>query len=292
MGIVFWLFQHLPRAVLLAFMRFVAWTVWTLGIRRQVALSNLEIAFPEKSPQERWELARRCYRHLAVAMVDFLRTPGMSDEELRQIVNAEGFDKLTPLLEARKGFIVLGAHFGNFEMIGVYGSRHGVPLTALTRKLKGAANALWVSVRRMAGIDEIHKGMDNLVAAVNSGKALAIFIDQNMLLKRAVFVPFFGKLAATTPAPAVVAERTGVPLFITQIVLEPDGRYRTLIEGPYHFERKSEDRDADILAFTAMLNDRLERMIRQYPEQWFWLHRRWKTRPPNETAAAQSRPAA
>jgi Kdo2-lipid IVA lauroyltransferase/acyltransferase len=111
---------------------------------------------------------------------------------------------------------------------------------------------------------------------------LALLIDQNMLPRRAVFAPFFGKLAATTPAPAVVAERTGAPVVLAYLLRQADRRYRLCIEGPFRFERKSPDRQRDVLDFTAMLNARLERAVRELPEQWFWLHRRWKTRPPEE----------
>jgi KDO2-lipid IV(A) lauroyltransferase len=286
MRVLFWLIQHLPRFIVLGLLSFVTWAIWVLGVRRKVALENLAIAFPEKSPEERRALARNAYRHLAVTLTDFLRTPVLSDAQLAAMIDPQGWEKIEPLYTHKKGFIVTCCHFGNFEILGVYGARRGVPLTALTRNLKGAANALYVQVRGMAGTKEIHKGMDNLVASVQAGETLAIFIDQNMLPKRAIFVPFFGKLAATTPAPAVVAERTGAPVFMCQIVRLPDGKYRTLIEGPFHFERKSEDRDEDVRAFTAMLNDVFEKMVRAYPEQWLWLHRRWKTRPPQETAAA------
>jgi KDO2-lipid IV(A) lauroyltransferase len=157
-----------------------------------------------------------------------------------------------------------------------------VPLTLLTRPLKGALNAGWVRNRVLAGTKEIHKGMGNLFAAVRHGEALGILIDQNMLLKRAVFVPFFGKLAATTPAPAVVSLRTGCQVLLALLLRRPDGRYATCFEGPFRLQRTAATEAEDIRAFTLMLNERFERIVREHPEQWFWLHRRWKTRPPGE----------
>jgi KDO2-lipid IV(A) lauroyltransferase len=183
-------------------------------------------------------------------------------------------------LSSKKGFIVCTGHIGNFELFGVYSARRKVPLTILTRPLKGAANAHWVGTRAMAGIKEIHKGMENLIESIRRNEVLAMLIDQNMQPRRAIFLPFFGKLAATTPAPAVIAERTGAPAFLGMTLRKPDGRYRTLFEGPFFFERTSGDRQADIRAFSAMINERFERQVREHPEQWFWVHRRWKTRPP------------
>jgi len=286
------LLHVLPRSWATALTRSLAWLAWILGVRRRFALENLAIAFPELTQKQRRALARRNYLHLGTCAAEFLRSPALSDEELFAMVEPTGWAKLQPFFEGKKGFIAATAHIGNFELFGVYGARRKVPLTILTRELKGGANANWVKNRTLAGIREIHKGMDNLVAAVNAGEALAVLIDQNMLLKRAVFVPFFGKLAATTPAPAVVAERTGAPVFLTMMIRKPEGTYEMCVEGPFHFERKSEDRAEDIRAFTAMLNDRFEHYVRQHPEQWFWMHRRWKTRPPEEQAGSEPARAA
>lgn len=280
MRLLVYLLQILPRGAAAALTRALAWVAWALGVRRKVAIENVGIAFPEMAPAERRRLARSNYLHLGTCAADFLRTPGLPDEELMSLVEPRDWEKVEPLLSAGKGFIVATAHMGNFELFGVYAARRKVPLTLLTRELKGSANAQWVARRTMAGIKEIHRGMQNLVDSVNRGEALAILIDQNMLPKRAIFVPFFGRLAATTPAPAVVAERTGAPVFLALTLRKPDGTYRTFVDGPFTFERRSPDRDRDIHEFTAMLNERFERCVREHPEQWFWMHRRWKTRPP------------
>jgi len=251
-------------------------------VRRRVALENLARAFPEKTEAERRALAKANYRHLGECAADFLRSPWLTDEELRAMVDPGDFWRVQRLVAAHQGFVAATAHFGNFELYGVYAARNGVPLTLLTRRLKGSANARWVGTRALAGIKEIHKGMDNLVASVGAGETLGLLIDQNMLPKRAVFAPFFGSLAATTPAPAVISERTGAPVLLTMLVKVSEGRYRVHAEGPYTLERTGDDRERDVLAFTAMLNERFARLVRERPEQWFWLHRRWKTRPPGE----------
>jgi Kdo2-lipid IVA lauroyltransferase/acyltransferase len=279
MGLLLFILQKLSAPRARALLRLVAAAVFHLGIRRRVALENLRLAFPEKTDAERRALARANYRHLGECAADFLRSPALSDEELRAMVEPGDWELMARYVREKKGFVGCTAHFGNFELLGVYGARSGMSLTILTRPLKGRANARWVGTRALAGIKEIHRGMDDLVAAVSAGETLALLIDQNMLPRRAVFAPFFGTLAATTPAPAVVAERTGAPVILTVLVRLSEGRYRVHAEGPYAFERKSGDRDRDILEFTAMLNERLERLVRAHPEQWFWLHRRWKTRP-------------
>jgi KDO2-lipid IV(A) lauroyltransferase len=263
-------------------MRVVARLVFLIGVRRRVAMENLAIAFPQMSLSERRDLARRNYLHLGECAADFLRSPSLTDEELFAMVEPGDWGKISLMTEAKQGFVGCTAHLGNFELFGVFSARRGARLSILTRPLKGSANALWVRTRARAGIREIHKGMENLVESVKQGDALALLVDQNMLPRRAVFAPFFGKLAATTPAPALVAERTGAPVVLAFLERIGEGRYRVVVEGPLAFERHSDNRDQDILEFTTLINQRLEQQVRQRPEQWFWLHRRWKTRPPDE----------
>lgn len=292
MGLLLFILRHLPASWARGALRFLAWLAFAVGIRRRIALDNLAVAFPELSDAQRRALARANYLHLGTCAADFLRSPDLSEGDLATLVDPGDWPKVERYLAEKTGLIACTAHFGSFELFGVYSARRGVPLTILTRPLKGAANAKWVRARALAGIKEIHKGMDNLVAAVKHGEVLALLIDQNMLPKRAVFAPFFGKLAATTPAPAVVAERTGAPVVLSFMVRQPGGRYRVVIEGPFFFERRTGDRAKDILDFTTMLNERFERHVRAQPEQWFWLHRRWKTRPPQESPRRANEDAA
>jgi KDO2-lipid IV(A) lauroyltransferase len=287
MGALIAFFRYLPRSVARAVLVGLCSLAFALGIRRRIALANLAIAFPELSARERLRLAFRNYCHLGICAADFLRSPSMSDGDLFALVRPEGWEKVAPLLAARRGFIVATAHLGNFELFGIYAARRKAPLTILTRPLKGSANARWVKTRALGGVREIHKGMENLVAAVRNGEVLALLIDQNMLARRAIFTPFFGRPAATTPAPAIVAQRTGAPVFLAVALRNPDGTYRTHIEGPFELERQGGEPADDLARFTARLNDRLEALIRGQPEQWFWMHRRWKTRPPDEAATGK-----
>lgn len=279
MNLLFWLFYALPPDVLRALLRSAARLAHALGIRRKIARRSVALAFPELGEQERNALVRANYLHLGECAADFLRSPKMSDEALFAMIDDADYEKVRPLIEAGTGFIVATAHFGNFELFGVWAGRRGVPITILTKTLKGWANAAWVKVRALAGVREIHKGWNNLFEAVRRGDALALLIDQNMIRRRAVFVPFLGLDASTTPAPARVAIETGAPVYLALLARTSRGKYRLAIEGPFALERRSADTQQDVLDFTAMLNARLERHVRQHPEQWFWVHRRFKTRP-------------
>lgn len=272
------LLRLFPETAAAALFRVLSALAFALRIRRRVALENLKIAFPDLPETERFALARAHYAHLGRCAGEFLRCPAMSDEELFRRVDPVGYDA-TMARVPDSGMIFCTAHLGNFELFGAYCARRGLEVTLLTRKLAGAANRAWTGTRTASGVKEVHKGIGALVALLRRKEAVAILIDQNMLKKRAVFVPFLGRLAATTPLPALLAERTGANVMLGVLFRLPDGRYRTVFEGPFAFERTGGGRKEDVRRFTALLNERLEMHVRAHPEQWFWVHRRFKTRP-------------
>jgi KDO2-lipid IV(A) lauroyltransferase len=147
---------------------------------------------------------------------------------------------------------------------------------------RAGANDAWRRARARTGVEElvVKKGetLKAAVRALRQGRVLGYVIDQNQPRHRAIFPTFFGVPAATSPAPAILAIRTGAAVIFIVAVAQADGRHRVVIEGPLRVPRTG-DRGRDVLAFMQDLNDRLERMVRAHPEQWYWLHRRWKTRP-------------
>jgi KDO2-lipid IV(A) lauroyltransferase len=151
---------------------------------------------------------------------------------------------------------------------------------------ESGANDLWRRARARAGVQDlvVHKGETLKAArrALGEGRVLGYVIDQNQPRRRAIFPTFFGVPAATSPTPAILALRTGAAVVFILAIPLGDGRHRVVIEGPLDVPR-SGDRERDVLAFMQDLNDRLERRVREHPEQWYWLHRRWKTRPEGES---------
>ncbi len=266
----------------------VAWLAWTLGIRRRVVLDNLRLAFPEKSERERRAIARATYRNLGRLAPEFLLAPRMSRDELEGVFSYEGWERFESALRRGKGVIACTAHFGNFEMLAAVHNLRGIPITMISRRMgRSRVNDLWRRARTRAGIEDlvVRKG-ETLGAARRAlarGRVLGYVIDQNQPLRRAVFPTFFGVPAATAPTPAILALRTGAPVLFTVSLPLGDGRHRVLVEGPLEVPDTG-DRRRDVLAFLQDLNDRLERRVREHPEHWYWLHRRWKTRPTGESA--------
>jgi len=261
--------------------RFVGGLAYTLGIRRRVALENLAQAMPERSEAERQAIARGTYITMARAVLEALADkermpPGWEQEE---VVGREAWEALQAHLATGKGALLVTGHFGNWELLGEILIRRGVPLNALVRPLKGALNMRIAENRVRAGGGLIYPrgAVQETVDALNRGESVFMLLDQ-AIPSKGVFVPFFGRLASTTPAMAVAAQRTGVPAWVVMGVRDGQ-RMRVHIEGPISPPPAQEGKDP-ITEHTALVTAGLERVIRQYPEQWLWLHRRWKYPPP------------
>ncbi|RKH11076.1 lipid A biosynthesis acyltransferase [Corallococcus praedator] len=276
-----------------ALARFVGNLAYTLGIRRKVALDNLAHAMPEKSEAERHAIARGAYITMARVVVESLPSGDRMapDWDKQGIEGEEAWAALKAHVATGKGALLVTAHFGNWELVGQMLIRLGVPLNALVRPLKGALNTRIAENRLGAGAGLIYpKGaIQEITDAVQRGESAFMLLDQALPAKAAVFVPFFGRLASTTPAMAVAAERTGMPVFVVVGVRPPGpgARFRLEVEGPIPAPAPGEFADP-ITEHTARVTAGLERAIRRHPEQWLWLHRRWKVQPPAALVTAAS----
>ena len=281
--------KALPRPLLEAIGAAIGAAAWALRVRRRVALENLARAFPERTEAERRAILRRFYGHLGRLVAEFVRAPALRPADLDALVEIEGYDAFEAAYAEGKGAIVTTAHFGNFELLGSLWSRRGLEVWAITKRLsKNPFNAFWLEQRRRAGLRELPDSgsIRDILRVLRDKKVLAIMIDQNMIPRRAIFADFFGTPAATPPAPALVAGRAGAPVFLVLLHRLPEGRHKVTIER-IPLERTG-DRDADVAALTARLNLALERHVRAEPWLWWWIHRRWKTRPPPAADAPPS----
>ncbi|HEX9241967.1 MAG TPA: lysophospholipid acyltransferase family protein [Anaeromyxobacter sp.] len=284
MRLLGWLFARLPYRWTAAFGAALGWLLWALRIRRRVVLDNLKLALPERSDAERHEIARRTFLSLGQMLVDFLRVPYLRPAELDQLFVTEGWERYEQAASRGTGVVACTAHFGNFEALAAAHTLRGVPITTISRQMAdNRINAAWRAFRNKSGVEEIvvarNATFKAAIRALKARRVLGYVIDQNEVSRSAVFPTFFGVPAATSPTPAVLALRTGAAVVFVVSYPLGDGRHRVVIEGPLDV-RDTGDRDRDVLAFMQDLNDRLERWIREHPEQWYWLHRRWKTRPP------------
>ncbi len=249
-----------------------------LGIRRRVALDNLARAFPTSSARERRRIARAAYAQLGRSLVELWQVRRMSDVELERRVRFEGWDRYLRARAAGRGVVFAVAHFGNWELLARAGVRRGMPVTAITRRLTGAFNEKLLEARREGGMRELpDKGSTQAaLALLRRGETLAIVVDQNMRPRRGIFVDFFGAPACTTPAAAVLSLRAGAPLLAAFPVRQPDGSHVVKMEGPFETSLTGH---AAVHDLTQKVTRAVEDAVRAHPDHWFWVHRRWKTRP-------------
>src|SRR5215213_453625 len=257
------------------------------GDLRRTGAINLRLAFPEKTEDERARLLRECFNSLGRELGVFSQMATRSREEIKQLMEAEGWENLeTARAEHGAGLIYVTGHLGAWEMTSFGISLLGYPLTFLVRRLDNPMiEQLVDEVRTKFGNKTIDKfsAARSMVKLLRSGEqALGLLPDLNTLDDEAIFVDFFGVPAATTFVIAKLAVRTNttlVPFFAPWS--EEKGKY-LLIVGPPIPAECTGDEEADVRRLTIEITRRVENRIRQFPGQWLWIHKRWKTRPPGE----------
>ena len=254
---------------------------------RRTGKINLRLAFPEKTEQERAVLLRKCFDSLGRQLGLFSQMASRSREELRELIEAEGWENLEKARADRGDrLIYFTGHLGAWEMTSFGISLLGYPFTFLTRRLDNPKiEELVDGVRTKFGnrtIDKLSAARSMLKLLRSGEHALGLLPDLNTLDDEAIFVDFFGVPAATTFVIAKLAVRTNTPLvpFFAPWSKEK-GKYLLIAEPPV-FPECTGDEEADVRRVTIEITRRLENQIRQFPGQWLWIHKRWKTRPPGE----------
>lgn len=256
--------------------------------RRRILLKNLSAAFPEKSPAEIEDIARRSIEGFAAALVDFLETGRLTAEEVRSRVSIAGEEHLAAARARGKGVFLLSAHFGSWEIAALAAGLMGEPIALLVRTLDNPLLEEELSrLRRRFGNRPIPKkeAARELLKTMSRNESVAILVDQNVIPREAIYVPFFGRPAATTPALALLHLKTGasvVPVFMWP---QGAGRYRMEFERPIlaeEFGGPEVDRDERVRRATARYMEVIEAAIRREPHAWLWIHDRWKSQPPEE----------
>ena len=276
----------LPRAVARLVAGALAGVVYfALGRLRRVGRRNLELALGELGPAERNRILRGVYRSLAWQLVEFCRMRGYTRQNTRRSIRTEGLENYMSARAREKGVLVLTGHLGAWELSSFYHSLMGHPMGMVIRRLDNRRLDEYVNdIRCRHGNQVLHKDdfARGLLTAMRAGETVGILMDTNMTPPQGEFVPFFGRLACTASGLARVALKTGAAVLPGFMVWEPAERKYVLHFGPELVFVKTDDHEADVIAATAHCNQVLEAWIRRYPDQWLWIHRRWKTRPPGE----------
>lgn len=256
-----------------------------LGRLRRVGLRNLRLAFPDLPEAERERILRGEYQKLGWLLAEFCKMRGYTRESASRFIRYEGLQHFTGARERGKGVLVLTGHLGAWELSSYYHSLMGMPMGMVIRRLDNPlVDRLVNRIRCLHGNRVIHKDdfARGLIAAMHAGETVGILMDTNMTPPQGVFVPFFGVEACTASGMARVALRTGAAVVPGFLLWEESERRYVLYFGPEIAPVETGDGERDALENTARFTAVIESYVRSYPDQWLWMHRRWKTRPAGE----------
>jgi KDO2-lipid IV(A) lauroyltransferase len=277
-----WLPRSLSR-VKGATIGFLAWHF--IGRLRRIGLRNLSLAFPDMPLAERERILRTLYRYLGWQMAEFCRMPRATRADATAFFRYEGLEHFLAARSRGHGVLVLTGHLGAWELSSFYHSLMGYPMSMVIRRLDNPlVDAFVNNIRCLHGNRVLHKDdfARGLLQAMHRGDTVGILMDTNMTPPQGVFVPFFGTSACTASGLARVAAHSKAAVLPGFMLWEPQENRYVLHFGPELTLARTGDPTADALANTALFTATIESWIRRYPEQWLWVHRRWKTRPEGE----------
>ena len=251
-------------------------------IRRDVALANLEAAFPERTEAERRDIYRRMCETMGITLAEFARFGGSRDESLSSSIRVDNLSAADRALAPGKGAFLVTAHFGNWEILAGAFAEHGYPMTAVAaRQRNPLVERIFSAYRQKVGIASLNvgKNLRPLLKVLQEGACVATLADQDGG-PRGFFLPFLGRPASVQAGLFRLLARRGTPMVTGFAVRDGEG-WRGEIQEP-EFPRSGADPEAEARRLAAVYLGRVEQYVRRYPDHWFWLHRRWRTRPPTE----------
>ncbi len=285
-------FRHLAPERAVAFgAGFGRFVVRVHGPRTGTALRNLEIAYPAWSEAERRSVLEASFANIGRSVAEVALLAGRHGEQLLDGIRLEGLEHLEAAQRSTRdgGVILLTAHFGSWEAAGAALARAGIPLSVVHHGFENPFIGRMVTDwRRSSGMQTLELGSAGLgaVRALRHGRVVAMLFDQNAGRSEGRFVPFFGLEASTRAGPALLAMRFGVPVVPAFFFREGDGprhvaRFRPALE----IEPGGDDPERALYRNLCRMNQAIEDAVREAPDQWTWIHKRWKTRPEGESRA-------
>jgi Kdo2-lipid IVA lauroyltransferase/acyltransferase len=273
----------MPRSLSRGFAIGIAQLVYLLHFRlRQVGMRNLEMVFPEKSLAERKRILRGVFTSLGRQLAELCRFPKYTKENVDKVVVYDGLENYERAYARGKGVLFLTAHFGGWELSAFAHSLHGHWLNVVMRPMDNEyLDRLLQSYRTMHGNKTVAKDdfVRGLLAAMKAGETVGILMDTNMTPPQGIFVDFFGIAACTASGLARIALRTDAAVVPGFTIWDPAlGKYRLRFDPALEVVRTG-NLESDIAANTQLFTKVIEDYVRKYPDQWLWVHRRWKTRP-------------
>jgi KDO2-lipid IV(A) lauroyltransferase len=247
------------------------------GFHRRIALSNLAMALPSKSVDERRAVVQRVFAHFGSVLLELIKVGTMDDREILDRIEAEGEERVRQAHAHGRGVLLFTGHFGYWEVGAIALAMRVQPMAVMARPLDNPhLHTMLERIRTRSGNSVIYRqgAIRKVLQELAANRAVAILIDQHLHTPDAVSVDFFSRPAATTNALAAVALRTGAPVIPAFALPLPNGRYRLVYE--HAVEPPESDSEDAVREFTQRCTDVLEMYIRRHPDLWLWMHRRWR----------------
>lgn len=274
------LVKHTPQFIMDAILNFFAFLAYKLDSRhRKIARVNLDLAYENKmSDEEKRRITKKCYKNLLFNMRDFVENQDTSKEKLLSKVTIHNEHYYHSIKEEGKGIIFLTAHYGNWELLplctgATYGKLWGVGRNLDYEKM----NQILQKNRNQFNVHMLEKkgAIRGLLKALKNGENIGLLVDQNTRKKEGILVDFFGKKVTHTPSASLIARKTNSVIIPTFITSDDYQTYDITFYEPIYTD-KTENSEEDIRKSVQAQADATQRAIELKPDEWFWLHRRWK----------------
>jgi Kdo2-lipid IVA lauroyltransferase/acyltransferase len=248
--------------------------------RRDIAFENICGSFPDLSTDRHNELCRNSFRHFGISITEFIQLIRFSDKFMDKYISIEGEGYIKEALAKGNGIIGISPHMGNWEFIAAYVASKGYPLSVIMKRQSNPyVNNLIAGLRRSFSMQLIYKSSAGFSAlkALKQNRIVAFVADQDAG-KNGIFIDFLGRPASTAQGPARFAVACKSPVMIFIGVREKNGKLKIIITPELEFDYIKKNSHENIYNNTKKWSEKIEESIKKYPEQYFWMHRRWKTK--------------
>jgi KDO2-lipid IV(A) lauroyltransferase len=246
---------------------------------RRIVRRNLKFVYPEWPPERVKKVSKRVFQNLGITIVEICQMICFSRDDILKKVKIRGKANLLNAMQNNKGAILVTAHLGNWEIVPLFWPLYfKTPLTVVAKKIQKKIINRWIhGLRTRFGSKVIYKdvALPEMTRTLRNGKILAILIDQGIKSSLGVKIKFFNKFASATPSASLLAMRCNSPALPGFCTRNVDGTFTINLEPPLVLNRTG-DLSADLRTNTQIMTDAIEKMVRRYPEQWFWVHKRWR----------------
>ncbi len=280
-GIILFIFHSIPLVLRKVLFQSLFLLFYHLGLKhRIIVLHNLSRSFPEKELKQLKKIATGVYHHFAIVVAEFFDLPFITRENISDWVDVEGLDNYQAAISQGKGVLSIVSHFGNWELMTIAVPMFLKPMHIVHRPLRNPViDNLVEYVRTIHGNVMITKGGSGklITELLTTNHVIGILSDQNVSASEGMFINFFGRPACSGVGLAVMAIRSGAPVIPAFMVRQKSGKHKLILKPAVKIIRTG-TYDTDLLENTQQFTKIVEEVVREYPDQYFWFHQRWKTK--------------